>query len=209
RGSRGATPGRRFSTTCRGGSPIASESGWSVPTAPARRRSVACWPASRSRTRGASAGRARRPSATSRRRPPPARVAPCWGRRSPASPTSGRASARWRTSPRTSRGPPAAAGGAGSEPLASRYGDLQHRFEALGGYRLETEAKTILGGLGFRSTEFARPLNEFSGGWRMRAALARLLLQRPSLLLLDEPTNHLDIESLEWLESFLADYEGT
>src|SRR4029453_2134821 len=58
----------------------------------------------------------------------------------------------------------AAAGGAGSDALTARYGDLQHRFEALGGYRLETEAKTILGGLGFRSTEFGRPLNEFSGG---------------------------------------------
>jgi ATP-binding cassette subfamily F protein 3 len=103
----------------------------------------------------------------------------------------------------------AAAGGAGSDALTARYGDLQHRFESLGGYRLEVEAKAILGGLGFRPTDFARPLTEFSGGWRMRAALARLLLQRPSLLLLDEPTNHLDIESLQWLESFLADYEGT
>src|SRR5881628_2263320 len=102
-----------------------------------------------------------------------------------------------------------AAGGAGSDALTARYGDLQHRFEALGGYRLETEAKTILGGLGFRGADCLRPLTEFSGGWRMRAALARLLLQRPSLLLLDEPTNHLDIESLEWLEAFLADYEGT
>jgi ATP-binding cassette, subfamily F, member 3 len=103
----------------------------------------------------------------------------------------------------------AEAGGAGSDALTARYGDLQHRFESLGGYRLESEAKAILGGLGFRPTDFARPLTEFSGGWRMRAALARLLLQRPSLLLLDEPTNHLDIESLQWLESFLADYEGT
>jgi len=102
-----------------------------------------------------------------------------------------------------------AARGVGSDALTARYGDLQHRFEALGGYRLETEAKAILGGLGFRPTDFARQLTEFSGGWRMRAALARLLLQRPSLLLLDEPTNHLDIESLEWLESFLVDYEGT
>ena len=103
----------------------------------------------------------------------------------------------------------AAAAGAESDALTARYGDLQHRFEALGGYRLETEANAILSGLGFRPSDFTRPLSEFSGGWRMRAMLARLLLQRPSLLLLDEPTNHLDIESLEWLEAFLADYEGT
>src|SRR5438046_9897697 len=88
-----------------------------------------------------------------------------------------------------------AAGGVGSDALTARYGDLQHRFDALGGYRLETEAKTILGGLGFKAADFARPVTEFSGGWRMRAALARLLLLRPSLLLLDEPTNHLDLQS--------------
>jgi ATP-binding cassette subfamily F protein 3 len=96
-----------------------------------------------------------------------------------------------------------------SEALTERYGALQHRFDALGGYRLETQARAILSGLGFRPDELARPLGEFSGGWRMRAALARLLLLAPSLLLLDEPTNHLDLASLAWLEDFLARYEGT
>jgi ATP-binding cassette subfamily F protein 3 len=102
----------------------------------------------------------------------------------------------------------ATAAGTESETLTARYGELQHRFEALGGYRLETEAKTVLGGLGFRPADLGRSLAELSGGWRMRAALARLLLLRPSLLLLDEPTNHLDLESLAWLESYLGAYEG-
>jgi ATP-binding cassette subfamily F protein 3 len=93
--------------------------------------------------------------------------------------------------------------------LTGLYGEVQHQFEALGGYRLESEAKVILGGLGFRPAELHRPLTEFSGGWRMRAALGRLLLLRPDLLLLDEPTNHLDLESLGWLETFLAAYEGS
>src|SRR5512144_2539140 len=100
--------------------------------------------------------------------------------------------------------------GPGAEPgLIDAYGEIQHRFEALGGYRLEAEAKIILGGLGFSPEGVHRPLAEFSGGWRMRAALARLLLLRPDLLLLDEPTNHLDLESLQWLENFLAAYEGS
>jgi ATP-binding cassette subfamily F protein 3 len=96
-----------------------------------------------------------------------------------------------------------------SEALTERYGELQHRFEALGGYRLETQARAILSGLGFRPDQLTHPLETFSGGWRMRAALARLLLLAPSLLLLDEPTNHLDLASLAWLEDFLTGYDGT
>jgi ATP-binding cassette subfamily F protein 3 len=100
--------------------------------------------------------------------------------------------------------------GPGADPAMTEiYGEVQARFEALGGYRLESQAKVILGGLGFKPEELHRPLTEFSGGWRMRAALGRLLLLRPDLLLLDEPTNHLDLESLRWLEDFLAAYEGS
>jgi ATP-binding cassette subfamily F protein 3 len=102
-----------------------------------------------------------------------------------------------------------AAANGGADELMRRYGDLQHRYEAAGGYSLEARAKAILGGLGFKPAELHAALGTFSGGWRMRAALGRLLLQSPDLLLLDEPTNHLDLESLQWLEEFLAAYEGT
>jgi ATP-binding cassette subfamily F protein 3 len=96
-----------------------------------------------------------------------------------------------------------------SEELMRRYGDLQHQYELLGGYSLEARAKAILSGLGFPPGDFHAPLATLSGGWRMRVALGRLLLQSPDLLLLDEPTNHLDLESLQWLEDFLGAYEGT
>ena len=92
--------------------------------------------------------------------------------------------------------------------LMDEYGRLQHRFEALGGYGMEAEARRILAGLGFADADMVRDIGEFSGGWMMRVALARLLLQNPDVLLLDEPTNHLDLASVEWLQGFLAQYAG-
>jgi ATP-binding cassette subfamily F protein 3 len=92
--------------------------------------------------------------------------------------------------------------------LMDEYGRLQHRFEALGGYGMEADARRILAGLGFADPDMERDIGEFSGGWMMRVALARLLLQNPDVLLLDEPTNHLDLASVEWLQGFLAIYAG-
>ena len=91
----------------------------------------------------------------------------------------------------------------------AHLGHLQEHFENRDGFRLEAEAKRILQGLGFAPDSLERPLSEFSGGWQMRAAIARLLLASPDLLLLDEPTNHLDTDALEWLERFLKGYDGT
>ena len=92
--------------------------------------------------------------------------------------------------------------------LLEKYGQAQDRFERLGGYELEARARQILGGLGFPVADFDKPAKEFSGGWQMRIALSKLLLRHPDLLLLDEPTNHLDLESVKWLEQFLASYDG-
>jgi ATP-binding cassette subfamily F protein 3 len=94
------------------------------------------------------------------------------------------------------------------EKLAKEYGKLQERYTILGGYELEAEAKQILQGLGFKERDFHRTTDELSGGWLMRIALAKILLQSPDLLLLDEPTNHLDLDSLIWLEEFLINYPG-
>lgn len=89
-----------------------------------------------------------------------------------------------------------------------KYGKLQDRLEQSGAYSLHADIEKILMGLGFDTEDFLRSTTEFSGGWLMRIALAKLLLQKPAYLLLDEPTNHLDIESLQWIENFLMDYEG-
>ena len=96
-----------------------------------------------------------------------------------------------------------------SEAATSHYGKLQHQFEQLNGYELEPRACAILSGLGFSNDKLKKPLNEFSGGWRMRVEMARLLLQNPDILLLDEPTNHFDLKSVEWLEGFLKKYDGS
>ena len=92
--------------------------------------------------------------------------------------------------------------------LLEQHGALQHRFEDLDGFRAKSSIEKILSGLGFAVKDFNKLTNEFSGGWQMRIALAKLLLKRPSVLLLDEPTNHLDLDSLLWLENYMKTYEG-
>jgi ATPase subunit of ABC transporter with duplicated ATPase domains len=94
------------------------------------------------------------------------------------------------------------------ETLLERFGEVQARFDGLGGYALEARAREILAGLGFSQEMQDGDVARLSGGWKMRVALARILLMRPDAMLLDEPSNHLDLESLIWLEQFLHDYEG-
>lgn len=96
-----------------------------------------------------------------------------------------------------------------SDEILNLLGEKQEQFEALDGYNIQFKTEEILEGLGFKTADLSRPLNEFSGGWRMRVMLAKLLLQNPKLLLLDEPTNHLDLPSIEWIEEYLQSYPGT
>src|SRR4249919_1726925 len=89
------------------------------------------------------------------------------------------------------------------------YSDKLHELEVLGGYNIHHKTEEVLQGLGFANEDLNRPYKEFSGGWRMRVLLAKMILQQPDLLLLDEPTNHLDLPSIEWLEKYLLHYKGS
>lgn len=95
-----------------------------------------------------------------------------------------------------------------TDELLERLTSLQEEYDHLDGYTLQSRAEEILEGLGFSTSDLERPLKTFSGGWRMRVMLAKLLLQKPSLLMLDEPTNHLDLPSIKWIEEYLSSYEG-
>lgn len=103
----------------------------------------------------------------------------------------------------------ASAEGSRGEQLLHQYTDKLHEMEVLGGYNIEHKTKEVLQGLGFQPADLDRPFHEFSGGWRMRVLLAKMILQKPDLLLLDEPTNHLDLPSIEWLEKYLQNYDGS
>ncbi|MGZ3690037.1 MAG: ABC-F family ATP-binding cassette domain-containing protein [Pseudobdellovibrio sp.] len=93
--------------------------------------------------------------------------------------------------------------------VVETYGELQAQFEAVGGYNLESHAKEILGGLGYSNEDMLLDVGRFSGGWKMRVSLAKILLLMPDVLLMDEPTNHLDVESIIWLEEWLKNYKGS
>jgi ATP-binding cassette, subfamily F, member 3 len=95
-----------------------------------------------------------------------------------------------------------------SDDLVDKLTKLQEKFEHLDGYTMQSKAEEVLEGIGFTTKDLHRPLREFSGGWRMRVMLAKLLLEKPSCLMLDEPTNHLDLPSIEWVENYLRNYEG-
>ena len=95
-----------------------------------------------------------------------------------------------------------------SDELLHKYSDKLHQFEEAGGYTMQYQTEEVLQGLGFENKDLQRPYREFSGGWRMRVLLAKMILQQPDLLLLDEPTNHLDLPSIEWLEKYLQHYKG-
>ncbi|HEY8400253.1 MAG TPA: ABC-F family ATP-binding cassette domain-containing protein, partial [Cytophagaceae bacterium] len=95
-----------------------------------------------------------------------------------------------------------------TDELLDKLTKLQERFEALEGYSMQAKTEEILEGLGFSTADLSKPLKNFSGGWRMRVMLAKLLLARPSLLMLDEPTNHLDLPSIQWVENYLSNYDG-
>jgi ATP-binding cassette subfamily F protein 3 len=95
-----------------------------------------------------------------------------------------------------------------SDELVTKLSRLQEKFEHLDGYTMQAKAEEVLEGIGFSTADLHRPLKEFSGGWRMRVMLAKLLLEKPSLLMLDEPTNHLDLPSIEWVENYLRTYDG-
>jgi ATP-binding cassette subfamily F protein 3 len=94
------------------------------------------------------------------------------------------------------------------DSLVERLTKLQEKYEHLDGYTIQSKAEEVLEGIGFTTADLHRPLKQFSGGWRMRVMLSKLLLERPSLLMLDEPTNHLDLPSIEWVENYLRNYEG-
>lgn len=97
----------------------------------------------------------------------------------------------------------------GDEKTLLEYTDRLHEMETLGGYNIHHKTEEVLQGLGFSNQDLGRPYREFSGGWRMRVLLAKMILQQPDLLLLDEPTNHLDLPSIEWLEKYLVHYQGS